>query len=32
VASLSFLPMALATSAGTEIHRPLATFEIGGIG
>jgi cobalt-zinc-cadmium resistance protein CzcA len=31
VASLGFLPMALATSAGAEIQRPLATVVIGGI-
>jgi cobalt-zinc-cadmium resistance protein CzcA len=31
VASLGFLPMALATSAGAEIQQPLATVVIGGI-
>ena len=31
VASLGFLPMAMATSAGAEIQRPLATVVIGGI-
>jgi cobalt-zinc-cadmium resistance protein CzcA len=31
VASLGFLPMALATSAGSEIQRPLATVVIGGL-
>ncbi|NBW96151.1 MAG: efflux RND transporter permease subunit [Planctomycetia bacterium] len=31
VASLGFLPMALATTAGAEIQRPLATVVIGGI-
>ena len=31
VASLGFLPMALAASAGAEIQRPLATVVIGGI-
>jgi cobalt-zinc-cadmium resistance protein CzcA len=31
VASLGFLPMALATSSGAEIQRPLATVVIGGI-
>jgi cobalt-zinc-cadmium resistance protein CzcA len=31
VASLGFLPMALATSAGAEIQRPLATVVIGGL-
>ena len=31
VASLGFLPMALATSAGAELQRPLATVVIGGI-
>src|SRR5437867_10401679 len=31
VASLGFLPMALSTSAGAEIQRPLATVVIGGI-
>ena len=31
VASLGFLPMALARSAGAEIQRPLATVVIGGI-
>jgi len=31
VASLGFLPMAMATSSGAEIQRPLATVVIGGI-
>jgi cobalt-zinc-cadmium resistance protein CzcA len=31
VASLGFLPMAMATSAGAEIQRPLATVVIGGL-
>ena len=31
VASFGFLPMALATSSGAEIQRPLATVVIGGI-
>lgn len=31
VASLGFLPMAMTTSAGAEIQRPLATVVIGGI-
>jgi cobalt-zinc-cadmium resistance protein CzcA len=31
VASLGFLPMALATGAGAEVQRPLATVVIGGI-
>ena len=31
VAALGFLPMALASSAGAEIQRPLATVVIGGI-
>ena len=31
VASLGFLPMALATSAGAEVQRPLATVVIGGV-
>ena len=31
VASLGFLPMAIARSAGAEIQRPLATVVIGGI-
>jgi cobalt-zinc-cadmium resistance protein CzcA len=31
VASLGFLPMAMASSAGAEIQRPLATVVIGGI-
>ena len=31
VASLGFLPMALSTSAGAEVQRPLATVVIGGI-
>ena len=31
VASLGFLPMALNTSTGAEVQRPLATVVIGGI-
>ncbi|MCB1024189.1 MAG: efflux RND transporter permease subunit, partial [Acidobacteria bacterium] len=31
VASLGFIPMALATSAGAEVQRPLATVVIGGL-
>jgi len=31
VASLGFLPMAMATSSGAEIQRPLATVVIGGL-
>lgn len=31
VASLGFLPMALSTSAGGEVQRPLATVVIGGL-
>jgi cobalt-zinc-cadmium resistance protein CzcA len=31
VASLGFLPMALATSTGSEVQRPLATVVIGGL-
>ena len=31
VASLGFLPMALSTSGGAEVHRPLATVVIGGL-
>ena len=31
VASLGFLPMALSTSAGSEVQRPLATVVIGGL-
>jgi cobalt-zinc-cadmium resistance protein CzcA len=31
VASLGFLPMALSTSAGDEVQRPLATVVIGGL-
>jgi cobalt-zinc-cadmium resistance protein CzcA len=31
VASLGFIPMALATSRGAEIERPLATVVIGGL-
>lgn len=30
VASLGFIPMALASSAGAEVQRPLATVVIGG--
>jgi cobalt-zinc-cadmium resistance protein CzcA len=31
VASLGFVPMALATGPGAEVQRPLATVVIGGI-
>ena len=31
VASLGFVPMAIATSAGAEVQRPLATVVIGGL-
>jgi len=31
VAALGFVPMALATSAGAEVQRPLATVVIGGL-
>ena len=31
VASLGFLPMALATGAGAEVQQPLATVVIGGL-
>ena len=31
VASLGFIPMALATSAGAEVQRPFATVVIGGL-
>jgi cobalt-zinc-cadmium resistance protein CzcA len=31
VASLGFLPMALTTSAGAEVQKPLATVVIGGL-
>jgi cobalt-zinc-cadmium resistance protein CzcA len=31
VASLGFLPMALATGPGAEVQRPLATVVIGGL-
>ena len=31
VASLGFVPMAIATGAGSEVQRPLATVVIGGI-
>jgi cobalt-zinc-cadmium resistance protein CzcA len=31
VASLGFLPMALATSAGAEVQKPVATVVIGGL-
>jgi cobalt-zinc-cadmium resistance protein CzcA len=31
VATLGFLPMALSTSAGAEVQRPLATVVIGGL-
>ena len=31
VASLGFVPMALSTSPGAEVQRPLATVVIGGL-
>lgn len=31
VASLGFLPMAIATGAGAEVQRPIANVVIGGI-
>ena len=31
VASFGFVPMAIATDAGAEVQRPLATIVIGGI-
>jgi cobalt-zinc-cadmium resistance protein CzcA len=31
VASLGFVPMALATGSGAEVQRPLATVVIGGV-
>jgi len=31
VASLGFIPMAISTSAGAEVQRPLATVVIGGL-
>ena len=31
VASLGFVPMAIASGAGAEVQRPLATVVIGGI-
>jgi cobalt-zinc-cadmium resistance protein CzcA len=31
VASLGFVPMALSTSAGAEVQRPLASVVIGGL-
>jgi cobalt-zinc-cadmium resistance protein CzcA len=31
VASLGFVPMALATGTGSEVQRPLATVVIGGL-
>jgi cobalt-zinc-cadmium resistance protein CzcA len=31
VASLGFVPMALATRAGAEVQKPLATVVIGGL-
>jgi cobalt-zinc-cadmium resistance protein CzcA len=31
VASLGFVPMALASGAGAEVQRPLATVVLGGI-
>ncbi len=31
VASLGFVPMALSTSIGAEVQRPLATVVIGGL-
>lgn len=31
MASLGFVPMAIATGAGAEVQRPLATVVIGGV-
>jgi len=31
VATLGFVPMAIATSSGAEVQRPLATVFIGGL-
>jgi cobalt-zinc-cadmium resistance protein CzcA len=31
VAALGFVPMAIATGAGAEVQRPLATVVIGGV-
>jgi cobalt-zinc-cadmium resistance protein CzcA len=31
VAALGFIPMALSSSAGAEVQRPLATVVIGGL-
>jgi cobalt-zinc-cadmium resistance protein CzcA len=31
VASLGFVPMAIATGTGAEVQRPLATVVIGGV-
>jgi cobalt-zinc-cadmium resistance protein CzcA len=31
VANLGFVPMAIATGAGAEVQRPLATVVIGGV-
>jgi heavy metal efflux system protein len=31
VASLGFVPMAISTSAGAEVQKPLATVVIGGL-
>ena len=31
VASLGFIPMAIATSTGAEVQRPLASVVIGGL-
>ena len=31
VAALGFVPMALSTAPGSEVHRPLATVVIGGL-
>jgi cobalt-zinc-cadmium resistance protein CzcA len=31
VASVGFIPMAVSTSAGAEVQRPLATVVIGGL-
>ncbi len=31
VASIGFVPMAIATSTGSEVQRPLATVVIGGL-
>jgi cobalt-zinc-cadmium resistance protein CzcA len=31
VASVGFIPMAISTTAGSEVQRPLATVVIGGL-